>query len=668
MRIRLSQRKASLLTMAATGTTIISPPSDGDTNLYEYQQYEPRGSCRKSGSARIRQVTCCSFEAWASFRELYVPSYLQTRCRYHQPPFRRPRPNRLTPRFDLRMPARSGTSSSSMHTATSFSSSTFALNSSPSRQSPNRQSPSRHGRAHRSSIIRDPRESPHRQLSVDFDLILRLSDRDRNTNEKLDLAAAERAKIHAEQLAKAAEEHARVRRSAQLELNRLELVALNERLDREEKERLENERLQREAERKAAEARQKELEAKQRAENAARQAVEHERKLKEVEEQARVQREQAALQEKQKQEKADADRKTAEAAAAAAKTQQPQPVPQPVTQPAAVPVTVAPQQQASVNQNSGAEFEAIHAKYLELHLRMKQFRVSFWNEHKKTTSPLKAPVGDARRAIRTRLGQINIERKDSVAAIKRLREECFDKALSTPGPVIDIRSYIVSHQVPQLSNEAEAAYPAMLLYVWICFEKFLLKQFEKEAANEDGRIIQEIGLIAASLLGDKKYMWKDIPMTDIVLAKLHKACPPLFGIRGTMDTAEGRLRLGFLPGQTVDVYSQRLRGIGAGWAAMTLRTFSGKPAAIPVAEYWRAVVCICNTPADALFPGHFSILNGLLRDYYKKFLIMYGVPARAVLRRAVIDLPARAPARCKDAAASVRVLSESWKKERIVLE
>lgn len=559
-----------------------------------------------------------------------------------------------------------------MHTATSFSSSTFALNGSPSRQSPNRQSPSRHGRAHRSSIARDPRESPHRQLSVDFNLILSLNDR--NLNEKLDLAAAERAKIHAEQLAKAAEEHARVRRSAQIEIDRLELVALNERLDREEKERRENGRLQQEAERKAAEVRRMELEAKQRAETSARQAAEHERKVKEAEEHARMRKEQVALQEKQMKDKEDADRKAAETAAAAAKAQQAQQVqqaqvaPKPASQPVTAPVTATPQQASSGPQDSGADVEQIHTKYLELHLRMKAFRVDFWNEHKKTTSPLKGPVGDARRAIRTRLGQINIERKDSVAAIKRLREECFDKALTTPGPMIDIRPYIVSREIPQLSNEAEAAYPAMLLYVWICFEKFLLKQFEKEAANEDGRIIQEIGLIAASLLGDQKYMWKGIPMTDITLAKLHRACPPLFGIRGTMNTAEGRNRLGFMPTMTVDSYSQRLRGIGAGWAAMTLRSFSAKPPALPVAEYWRAVVSVCNTPTDALYPGHFAILNGLIRDYYKKFLAMYGVPARAVLRRATIDVPTRAPPRCKDAAASVRVLPEGWKKEKINLE
>jgi len=303
---------------------------------------------------------------------------------------------------------------------------------------------------------------------------------------------------------------------------------------------------------------------------------------------------------------------------------------------------------------------------------MKKFRVDFQNEHKQKTSPLKQAVGDARREIRVRLGQITVERPDSVAAIKRLRQNCFDIALNTQGPMIDIRPYILSHPIPPLANEAEAAYPAFLLYVWICFEKSLMKQFEKEAASEDGRTIQEIGLIAASLLSDQKYMWKGIPLSDIVLAKFHRICPPLFGIRGTMTTRQGQARLGWMPidknAPTQESYSQRMRGLGAGYAAMSLRSFNGKAPALPMSDYWRALVSICNTPSEHLWPGHFALISGLVRDYYKKFLACYGVPARAVLRRAVVELPVRAPPACKDAAGTVSVLAEGWKKERISLE
>jgi nucleoporin GLE1 len=568
------------------------------------------------------------------------------------------------------MPARSGTSTSSMKTATSFGSS--LIDGSPSRHSPSRSSPNRNLRPHRESPNRDLYISPSRQLALEFNL--RLSISDANFYEKLDQASAERAKQHAQQLAYANEEHARVLRGARLEIERIALEEEQARIRHEEHQKSEIERLKREKAQEEAEAHRRALEAKQREEEVARQAAEHQKKLQEADARIKAQREQEAAAQRQKKEKEEADRKAAETAAAAEKARQQQPVPPPQQQQQAPQPTIAPTSIPSAASKPSAarapatNVEQIHAKYLELHQRMKEFRKHFWNQHKSTTSPLKGPVGDARRALRTRLGQINVERKDSAAAIKRLRLECFDVALTTPGPLIDIRPYIISHQIPQLANENEAAYPAFLLYVWICFEKFLLEQFTKEAANPDGRIIQEIGLIAASLFGDQKYMWKGLPITDIVLAKLHKACPPLFGIRGTMDTKEGRLRLGWLESSTQETYTQRMRGIGAGYASMSLRSFASKTPAIATSEYWRAIVSICNTPPDQLWPGHFAILSGLVRDYYKKFIQFYGVPARGVLRRAVVDLPARAPERCKDAASTIAVLREGWKRENFSLD
>jgi len=552
-----------------------------------------------------------------------------------------------------------------MHTSTSFSSS--CVETSPSRHSPNRSSL----RPHRESLTRDPYGSPAHKIALEFNLRLSISDRE--FNEKLDQAAAVRAKQHQQQLAYAAEEHERVYRSAKLELERQALEEEQARLRHEESQKREIERLKQEKAREQAEAQRRALEARQREEEAARQAAEHQRKLHEADARIKAQKEQEAAAKRQQKESAEADRKAAEAAAAAEKARQqvPQQTPAAPTQAPTQAATAAPaavSQPLTVAQAPAANVDHIHTKYLQLHQRMKEFRKAFWEEHKKPSSPLKGPVGDARRALRTRLGQINVERKDSAAAIKRLRAECFDVALNTPGPMIDIRSYIVSHQLPQLANENEAAYPAFLLYVWICFEKFLIGQFEKEAANPDGRIIQEIGLIAASLFGDQKYMWNGLPLTDIVLAKLHKACPPLFGIRGTMDTKEGRLRLGWREDSTTETYAQRMRGIGAGYASMSLRSFASKTPAIAISEYWRAIASVVNTPPDQLWPGHFAILSGLIRDYHKKFIQFYGVPARAVLRRAVIDLPAHAPDRCKDAASTIAVLSESWKRDNFSLD
>jgi nucleoporin GLE1 len=553
-----------------------------------------------------------------------------------------------------------------MNTTASFGSS--IVEGSPSRQSPNRRSL----HTPRNSIARDPYDSPSRQLALEFNLRLSLSDR--NFNEQLDQAAAERAKLHDEQISRAAEEHWKVLRGAELEFQRIALEEEQAQFRRHEAQQREVERLKREKIQQEAEAQRRALEAKQQEEETVRQAAEHQRQLQETEARLRAQREQEAAAVRQKREQEEADQRKRDAAAAAERDrvqQAPQPqAPQPTLTAPVVPITTAI---PAVNvQAVATDVNQIHVKYLALHARMKEFRVNFANQHKQKLSPLKAAVGDTRRNIRLRLGQINTDRKDSVAAIKKLREDSFNIALTTPGPTVDIRPYLISQDIPPLANEAEAQYPAFLLYLWICFEKFVLKQFEKEAASADGRTIQEIGLIAASLLADQRYMWKGIPLTDIVLAKLHRICPILFGIRGRMDTAEGRIRLGWLPidkaSPSEEQYGQRMRGLGAGYAALSLRSFNAKAPAVPMSEYWRAIVSICNTPSDCLWPGHFAILYGLIRDYYKKFLSFYGAQARGVLRRATIDLPARAPPRCKDAAGPVSVFPLNWRKENISLE
>lgn len=514
-------------------------------------------------------------------------------------------------------------------------------------------------------------------MQLEFNLKLSISDR--NFNEQLDQAAAERARLHEEQLARAAEEHAKVLRGAELELERLALEEEQTRLRRQEEQQRAIEQLQKEKAQQQAEAHRRQLEVQRREEEIARQAAEHQKQLQQAEARQKAQKEREAVAERQRKEKEDADQKAKEAADAAEKTRvqqaaeqvrQQQQQQQPAQTAPAIAAQPTAAAKAPVTQAPNDEINNIHAKYLELHKRMKEFRVTFWNQNKKVGQPLKEPIGNARRNMRLKLGQINVARATSQLAIKSLRADSFDVALSTPGPTVDIRPFLVSQSIPPLANEDEAQYPAFLLYMWIMFEKFLLKQFEKEAANEDGRIIQEIGLIAASLFADQRYMWKGISLIDVLLAKMHHICPILFGVRGTMNSVEGQKRLGWMPidkqPPTGEIYMQRVRGLSAGYAAMSLRAFKTVPA-LPMSEYWRIVVLVCNTPPADLYPGHFAILNGLLRDFYKKFLGFYGVQARGVLRRAIVDVPARAPPRCKDAAGIISVFQEQWKKENVFL-
>lgn len=492
-------------------------------------------------------------------------------------------------------------------------------------------------------------------------------------NERLDHATAEDAKLHQQQLAKAAAEHERVRNGASMECERILLEQELEKRRKEEEQRKELQRLQQERARKEAEARQQEWETKRREEEAARQAAEHQKRLQEADDRVRAQREAEELARRQKMEQDTADRNAREAAVAAAAAKQAEArtaqAPTQLLQKPPPSVAPAPVTNQVTSQPVSADVENLHTKYLDLHKRMKEFWKPFKAECAVKGNPIKGAVGDMRRELRKAMGQITVKREDTRNVIRKIRD-IITATRNAGGPTIDIRPFFATQSIPNLSNEADAQYPCILLYAYICFVKFAIKQFEQEAANEDGRIIAELGAIVASLMIDPNFVWNNVPMTDLLLAKFHRVCPILFGIRGNMETKEGQVRLGMLPvggeAPAVNVYNQRMLGLAAGYAALSLRVVE-KPA-IPASEYWRALAFLCNTPSASLYGGHFMVIKGLLKDYAKKFITMYGRAGRAMILRATVTLPARAPANVVSTANLVSVLPDSWKMQGLVLQ
>ncbi|KAF2637993.1 hypothetical protein P280DRAFT_432060 [Massarina eburnea CBS 473.64] len=567
------------------------------------------------------------------------------------------------------MAARSGASSSSKSHSTSMGSSW--LNSSPSRQSPTRNG----ARSNRGSLIlsnspsRQPQlnDSPSRQMQLEFNKLLSRSDQD--FNHRLDQAAAERQRIADEELAKAAQEHLRIQEGAKLEIQRILLEQEQEKQRREEAQRREIERLKLEKAQQEAESQRQRLEAKRKEEELAQQAVEHQKRIQEADARAKEQQQQQVQRQKE-----EAERKAREAAAAQERarlqTQAPPAAPATATHAAPISTPAVRAPVTSATSASALDAEGLHRKYMELHARMKKFRIEFFNETKKVGHPMKAVVGDARRAIRLNLGQISTARSTTMHAIKEIREKCFDVAMKTHGPTIDIRPFLVSRQVP-FQSDAEARYPAFLLYLWICFEKSVIAQWKSEAANQDSTVPQEIGLLAASLYADRKYMLKEIPMNDIMLAKIHRKCPVLFGIRGNTNTEQGLVRLGLDKYRDDENdYAQMTSGIAAGFASLTLRSFKSTAPVFDLPDYWRAVASIINTPSTDIYPGHLLALKGLLRDFADKFIYYYGSQAKAVMKRAVTAFPDRAP---KDrqgvasAAELVKVLPDTWKQNKGII-
>ena len=172
------------------------------------------------------------------------------------------------------------------------------------------------------------------------------------------------------------------------------------------------------------------------------------------------------------------------------------------------------------------------------------------------------------------------------------------------------------------------------------------------------KLAEPIGILAISIFAAKDFKWLgEVSLIDLLLAKLHYCCPILFGVYGSERTDAGRDRLGWqrnkeresekngrvwMPDQK---HYERMTGLSAGFAALSLRDFSRTATKNPLPSdyFWCALARITNTPPQKITQTHLVVLKALLENNVVKFRSFYGSAALAALRRAVLEFPAMAP-------------------------
>lgn len=210
---------------------------------------------------------------------------------------------------------------------------------------------------------------------------------------------------------------------------------------------------------------------------------------------------------------------------------------------------------------------------------------------------------------------------------------------------------------------------ALLVFLFNHFSKAIVNQLAGEA-GVNIKAADPIGIIAVSILGNPEFcINKQLPLTDILLAKYHKSCGVLFGIYGPEKTERGRTRLGWrrIEGTwcSDQDHLERMTGLGAGWASLALRKIKVGSALVhplPNAHYWRAFSRIVNTPPHEATATHYMVLKAMIEgDSLDRFVACYGQAAVAALRKGLLDFP-----RGHDsvAAKSMQALAEDIKKER----
>ncbi|KAI5867188.1 GLE1-domain-containing protein [Durotheca rogersii] len=330
--------------------------------------------------------------------------------------------------------------------------------------------------------------------------------------------------------------------------------------------------------------------------------------------------------------------------------------PVPEGQPSRTPSTFAQAPKTATPRSDGVFVGSIRTgpaitnvdRYIEIHENLKNLRASLVQQSK--VSPfLKQRLGDMRRELRKNMGQLVGEKggnKKQVVTIQTLLNESLSGAV--PSEPVDPSLFITDKRDPvdgAVHNEAQL--PSLFIYLLNHFAKAVINQFISECGAQP-KTADPIGVVTAMVFSNKAYLWRGKSLIDILMAKFRVVCPVLFGYRGSEKTEQGRLRLGWkrtasgwAPEQQ---HADRMKGLGVGYAAITLRDFSKSPNTNPwpPSKYWACLARIVNTPPAEISNTQCIVLRAMIEIYEERFIHFYGSAAIAALRKALVEFPSKA--------------------------
>ncbi|PHH77412.1 hypothetical protein CDD80_647 [Ophiocordyceps camponoti-rufipedis] len=307
-------------------------------------------------------------------------------------------------------------------------------------------------------------------------------------------------------------------------------------------------------------------------------------------------------------------------------------------------------------------------RLLQIHGELKVLRTDLMAQSKLAGSPLKGKLGALRREIRVAVGQLTTGKGANTLPTRKivdLLQEAVEGKIA--GPLVDVNRFVAEPRVSQDGSD-DAKLPALFIYLINVCAKGIINQFINEC-GANPKAADPIGVFTAQLFSHKDFQWRGKSLIDILLAKFRVVCPVLFGLRGSDKTERGRLALGWKkdgPGWiTEQSHNDRMAGLGAGFAAVSLRDFSksSRQNPYPPKHYWMALAHIVNTPPSETSNTQCIVLRALIDGHEGRFLDFYGNAAVAALRLALIDFPTKAPENAP-AAGSLRALTEVLRSEK----
>jgi len=240
------------------------------------------------------------------------------------------------------------------------------------------------------------------------------------------------------------------------------------------------------------------------------------------------------------------------------------------------------------------------------------------------------------------------------------------EAAAVAEPRTDARRFLA--YPPPATDDSKG--PALLVYLLNIFSKAIISQFINEAGVSP-KTADPIGVVGVSVFAANEFRWKGTSLIDIMIAKFHVVCPVLWGIYGDEKSTQGKTRLGWWredkngPWVSEQRHSERMTGLGAGFAAIALRNFekSRLENPYPNVRYWQSLASIVNVPPQEATQTHFIVLKAMIENYETRFLEFYGDAAKIALKKALIDFPKRATDKSV-AASAVAVLPDVLRRDK----
>ncbi|EGR49550.1 uncharacterized protein TRIREDRAFT_121363 [Trichoderma reesei QM6a] len=339
----------------------------------------------------------------------------------------------------------------------------------------------------------------------------------------------------------------------------------------------------------------------------------------------------------------------------------------------AAPAVQPPATRSPAPPTASAQKNALADRYLQIHKELKKLRQVLQAEAKVPGSPLKGKMGTYRREIRVSIGQLTGGKganAQPIAKITMALKEALDGKV--PSAPIEVSRFVVGQRQPaEGAAHNEDTLPSLFIYLLNICAKGIINQFINEC-SANPKAADPIGVFTAHIFSQKDFQWRGESLIDILMAKFRVVCPVLFGLRGSDRTERGRLAIGWKkdgPGYvTEQTHNDRMTGLGAGFASISLRDFSktSKANPYPPVNYWKALAGIVNSSPNETSNTQYVVLRAMIEGHEQRFLNFYGNAAIAALRLALIEFPKKAPANAA-AAHSLLAMVELLRNEGLVL-